>query len=720
MTALQPDRHPASIEAEQAQLHGYRVFNVSIKIDASTGKKTAVYPAHWSSESTLDPSILPSIDRLRGYGIDCGASGIVAVDLDKTTAVDGVALWRERGLPVSPLRVTTQGGGVHMLFRADPAVPMSIANLGKLGVDVRGDGGLLYGAGTEVAGGGRYAMATPWLRPEQLPVVPTAALKALYDENAALKRAAAAKERPALFAVTTGDQVAQCQQHVDQHFALLEQSVDGGFNDALNRYCYWVGRLFATWDVMGEPGDLSIEAAEQYVVDAMCDSAVMDPPDANDRKTIRSSGLRGGMKAPFTAPVEPRTVEDIWKPPPGDFQPLAGVEATGQGERRGWDFEDLGPYLDGSYVAPKATALVRADGQHLLYPERVNWIQGESESGKSWVGQIACAQAALAGLDSLYVDFESNPGEVVNRWRLLGLEPDTIKTRIRYIRPDSPARLSENFATVLSHRYAVLVMDGVTDALGVEGKSMMDNDEVAGWIRTVLRPLATHTGAAVVCIDHVTKSKDERGRFAIGAQSKMAGLSGAAYVCEVRQQLGVGLCGVIELRVAKDRPGTIRAVSVDYRPGDRTAAVATLTLDASGDPRRIGFEVTPAVEGTLNATESDVDLPWDPLSPPTIGLVLENTEGYQLASGHKFLGRDGIRPLAQYMASEAASGAGRTRAEATAFFTRTRMLSESTTKRAWDRLLECGALKASGGGGSTGKHTWMGAVEIVPDEWIKT
>lgn len=717
MTAVAPIRHPASIEAQQAQAHGYHVFNVSISINPVDGKKIAQYPPSWRTASTTDPAILRWIDQAQGFGIDCGASGIVGVDLDRRP--DGVTLWRDRGYPVSPLRFATQGGGMHMLFRADPAHPLTIASYGKLGVDVRGAEGLLYGPGTEVAGGGRYERVTPWLPPGELPPVPWALLEQLAAENLQLKRAAAEASRPGILGPVGGDQVAQCQAYVDQHMALLEQSMDGGFNDALNQYCFWVGRLFATVAATGRPGDFSLEAAEQYVIDALAASPVTDAADANDLKTIRrSTGLRGGLRAPFTAPVAPKTAEDIWQAPKS---PAAGAEgAPGQPAAEGdtWTPVDVGAFLDGTYEPPKATAFTRSDGQALLYPERVNWIQGESESGKSWCGQYATAQELLAEHDAAYVDFESNPGEVIHRLVLLGVPPALIRRHLTYINPTGSARHSDGFAALLTRRLAIVVVDGVTDALGTEGLSMMDNDQVATWVRNVLRPLGQHTGAAVVCIDHVTKSKDERGRFAIGAQSKLAGLSGAAYVAEVRQQLGIGLTGVVELRVAKDRPGTVRPLSVDYRESDRTASTALLTFDST-TPGKVRVTVAPAVEQRGPVVVDGVELPWDPLDPPIIGGVLEDVEGYQLASGGKFLGRDAVRPLAQFMAASAGSGAGRSRAEAVKFFAAAGMLGRTAVESAWDRLLEASAIKPEGSGSKTGRHLWMGAVDHAPESWIK-
>ena len=100
-------------------------------------------------------------------------------------------------------------------------------------------------------------------------------------------------------------------------------------------------------------------------------------------------------------------------------------------------------------------------------------------------------------------------------------------------------------------------------------------------MRILPRTIARLTGAAVVLIDHVTKDAEGRGRFAIGGQAKMASLDGAAYVVEVAEALGRGRRGMVTLRVAKDRPGGVRAHAGVFRPTDRTQEAARIVIDST-------------------------------------------------------------------------------------------------------------------------------------------
>ena len=105
----------------------------------------------------------------------------------------------------------------------------------------------------------------------------------------------------------------------------------------------------------------------------------------------------------------------------------------------------------------------------------------------------------------------------------------------------------------------------------------------AAWSRLVPRRIAARTGAAVGLIDHVTKDPNSRGRWAIGGQAKMSGLTGASYMVEVARIFGEGLCGEVVLRLGKDRPGTLKRHCGPMRKADKTQEAARVVIDSTGD-----------------------------------------------------------------------------------------------------------------------------------------
>jgi len=246
-----------------------------------------------------------------------------------------------------------------------------------------------------------------------------------------------------------------------------------------------------------------------------------------------------------------------------------------------WGPIDLRAFLSGDILPTVPTLLPRDDGLFLLYPGLVNSIYGESESGKSLLIQAEAARIIMSGQKVLFIDNESDPKSVVERMRAFGATEEAITEYFHYVRPEasinSPVEAAA-FEALLGDEYALVAIDGVTDALGLFGYSTVDNDNVARWFKDVPKKLASRTGAGVVLVDHVTKNPHDRGRFAIGAQAKLAEVTGAAYIVEVVQPLGRGCTGVIKLWIAKDRPGAVRHHCGAPRKADRTQLASIIEV----------------------------------------------------------------------------------------------------------------------------------------------
>lgn len=301
-------------------------------------------------------------------------------------------------------------------------------------------------------------------------------------------------------------------------------------------------------------------------------------------------------------------------------QPLEGHctdRATRDGDisvndRATWDPMDLASVLDGTYQAPQPSCMEREDGVCLAYPGLVHALNGETESMKSMVAQAESARSVNKGIDVLYVDCESDQGAVVDRLLMLGAMPEQVRNYFHYVRPQMhPGRTEQErlaFRRLLKRKYGLAIIDGVTEAFAIFGVKSIDNDEVTRWGREIPRRIADQTGAAVFVIDHVTKSEEGRGRFAIGAQAKLSYLTGAAYGLEVLEPGAVGKVGRIAVRVGKDRPGQVRRNAGAWRKSDRTQEVAVAVFDST-EPGRIGYrlEAPPgADESTSNERQPTV------------------------------------------------------------------------------------------------------------------
>jgi hypothetical protein len=213
-----------------------------------------------------------------------------------------------------------------------------------------------------------------------------------------------------------------------------------------------------------------------------------------------------------------------------------------------------------------------------------------------------------AGGTVLYIDFESGPAPIVRRLLDLGCSSEQIATSFFYVHPEVKpgADLAEYeaWSAIFTARFTLAVIDGVTDAIGLWGLSTKDNDEFSAFAKQVPRRIAAETGAAVVLVDHVTKDKDSRGRFAIGGQAKMATLDGAAYVVDVVEALGKGRRGVLSIGVAKDRPGGVRG-QAGYLDKNRVQPIAEFVLDSIDYPRSMLWVLNPPTVNDPTALAED-------------------------------------------------------------------------------------------------------------------
>jgi hypothetical protein len=253
-----------------------------------------------------------------------------------------------------------------------------------------------------------------------------------------------------------------------------------------------------------------------------------------------------------------------------DVDPWPPEENTDQPARtRSWAAQDLTSVLDGSYVPPQPTVGHRDDGIGLFYPGKISSIASESEAGKTWLALLACLQEINGGRHVLYVDFEDDAGGVVGRLLALGANPRDVRNQFHYVRPDArPTDIDLlDLAQLLQLHPSLAIVDGVTEAMAMFGTELKDNTDIAKFGRTLLRPIAD-SGAAVVTLDHVVKSTENRGRYAsLGGGHKVNGLNGSMYMLENIRPFGIGVAGRSRIRIAKDRPAQLRKHALPHSSG---------------------------------------------------------------------------------------------------------------------------------------------------------
>lgn len=252
-----------------------------------------------------------------------------------------------------------------------------------------------------------------------------------------------------------------------------------------------------------------------------------------------------------------------------------------------WRQVDLEPVLSGTWEPPKPTVGRRTDGIGLFYPGKLHSVSSESEGGKTWMALAACAHEIRNGNHVVYVDFEDDQGGIVGRLLKMQIDPDQIRRLFHYHRPTEPLtgknRTWDDLVVSLDLNPTLATVDGVTEAMTLQGLDPNGNKDIAEFSFILPKQLQAY-GAAVVCLDHLTKSTEGRGRYALGGVHKLNGLDGAAYILENREPIGHDLKGRSYVRIAKDRPGQLRRHAENGKPMFWFAdLVVDLTVDGPAE-----------------------------------------------------------------------------------------------------------------------------------------
>ncbi len=298
-----------------------------------------------------------------------------------------------------------------------------------------------------------------------------------------------------------------------------------------------------------------------------------------------------------------------------------------------WGLVDFTKILDGTLVQPEPVILTRDDGKALFYLGKIHALNAESESAKTWITLYASAQVIAQGHHVLFIDFEDDAPSIAGRLLALGVTPEQILEQFHYIRPDDPidthARLSA-LHVVDTYDVALAVIDGVTEAMVSSGQSITDNDDVARFYAALARPLA-YAGPAVVLIDHVVKDKETRGRYAIGGQHKLAGITGASYLVEAIDPFAPGRTGRSRITVTKDKGGQVRRFAIAARNvgefrmasnaagDDVTAVLAAPSLEGPNQ-----FRPTGLMEAVSIQLERCAEQGQEPTKNTLLGIVNGN------------------------------------------------------------------------------------------------
>lgn len=484
--------------------NGYHIFPVRM-VPQADGKidKPPQRGVRWQAESTRDAGTVRAwLARWpdTSWGVDCGKSGVVAIDLDPGADESEVrhVLGLADGTPLAgPYR--TPRGGTHLIYREprDRVVGCGDARRHGIGhVDVKGIGGYVVAYGS--------APAVDQL--SGLPPALTARMTAGLREPAggtpvevSIEGGTAGQDPFAGPARAMTRESAQ--RVVGTALAQLQSALPGTRNNTLNEVAMTCGHFVpAFWaaDVVAER------------LEAVALAVGLRPGEA--AATVRS-GLQAGMREPYSRLPDPGEVAN----PDGDE--AAGAEAEGDAADRliaemldSDGLETIGdlPYLVKGWLSRNTVA-------------RIN---GKSTHGKSFV---ALDIAAHVGTGKPWRDNKVHQGDVVyviaegaegfrkrvrawERWHGVSM------SNVRFLPRPVQTRSQEWSVLVEACKRigpTLIVLD--TQARITVGVNENDNTEMGMVIEQAER-LRRETGACVLLVHHLGHAGDEgRGATAVKA-----------------------------------------------------------------------------------------------------------------------------------------------------------------------------------------------------------
>jgi Fe2+ transport system protein FeoA len=195
----------------------------------------------------------------------------------------------------------------------------------------------------------------------------------------------------------------------------------------------------------------------------------------------------------------------------------------------------------------------------LVYPGSLALVYGEPETMKSWLALVLALEQARAGQHVVFIDLEATPRQIRARLEALGATRNEL-VRVHYLTPSEPisdpAIRSDVDAMLSTWEPSLIVVDALAGALALHGLDQNSNGDVETFYSRTLE-LFRSSGAAVLLIDHVTKDRETRGRWPIGAQRKLGGAD-VGLLVESVSPFSRGGKGLARLRVQKDREGALK------------------------------------------------------------------------------------------------------------------------------------------------------------------
>lgn len=295
---------------------GYFVFPLTVTLNEEKPDKKRLYIPFgnvdgWKAESTRDEKQIREWftepqKSMKGLAIDCGKSGIVAIDLDVSGDKDGYAEWEK--LPEqqpSPMMVRTRTGGLHRFYRDPSGEIRNSADEVALGIDIRGNGGLVITAPTRVFGSNtQYKFEGS--------IVPVAELPELTQPMIDVILSRQATSKPRFDAAINGP--FRVEQRVAE--AMVQERLDRitegkGFRAAIFGYAAGVAQ-FEAGKARRDDVEIDPDNLRDYIASTILPVVPWESLDEEDMQWIEE-GVEKGLAEPWVIAEDvPTPDEEEW------------------------------------------------------------------------------------------------------------------------------------------------------------------------------------------------------------------------------------------------------------------------------------------------------------------------------------------------------------------------------------------------------------------------
>jgi hypothetical protein len=493
-----------------------------------------------------------------GYGIHLGRSHLAVFDLDVTAEhpleelEEALDAWfnanTQDGLPKTLVVRTGRetGTGRHYYFRLPVGVDLrSTSSFLGLPIEVRAGEQIVVGPGSLHQSGNRYE-PVEWQPIAELDMATLHALQQTIDHT---------RRRPGFGTATFSTGLVE---RMMREGLRIGQRDEGFFRFACA--------------LRGSGVD---EPTARTMITTVWEKSDNPPDDRKEIEVVLEKVRRVYETYPAPETPDPSLVDlaKRWqRDPESRLRELTDAKSGSS-----WEPIDIGPALRGEIVGALPELLLRTDEVPMLYARTLNLLIGEPESGKTWAALMAVAEVLKNGGAVQYLDFENGPAALVERLRSLGVADDVIEAQFICVTPNEPFDPNAQLAVLETARaFAVklVIIDAVAEAMNLADLNPYENPDTAEWYAILPNKLVA-AGVTVIALDHVTKSRDGRGRWAIGAQHKLAGLDGTALNFEIVTPFSRGKAGYSTVSLAKDRHGHVRRYATEKN------IVAKLRIDAT-------------------------------------------------------------------------------------------------------------------------------------------